>query len=250
MAGRGRKGQMVAGSKAWIAGLLALWLAWPAMAQGVDRVPQPQARILAIGDSLLAWHGLTARSIPQVVARALGEPVDNRAVSGAHVIYNLPLTGAMGMRISAQFGRDAPDWVIVSGGGNDLWLGCGCRQCQRRMDRMISADGRKGAVPALLARIRATGARVVYVGYLRSPGRGSLIDGCRDEGDAFEARIAALAARVEGVHFLSNADLVPDGDRSFHAPDGIHPSIKGSRAIGNRVAALIARLDATRQLKR
>ncbi|MFD1509232.1 SGNH/GDSL hydrolase family protein [Lacimonas salitolerans] len=230
-----------------IAGLaMLLCLAAPLSAQGVERSVGPQARIIAIGDSLMAWNTLAGRSIPQIVAGALKEPVETRAVSGAHVIYNLPMTGAMGMRISAQFGKDSPDWVLVTGGGNDLWLGCGCSRCHRRMDRMVSPDGRKGAVPDLMRRIRATGAQVIYIGYLRSPGWTSIIDGCRDEGDAFEARLNVMARQIDGVHFLSNADLVPHGDTSFHAPDGIHPSIKGSTAIGQRVAALIRKLDARR----
>lgn len=218
----------------------------PAAAQGVERPAQERARILAIGDSLTAWNTLAGRSIPHVVSASLKEPVESRAVSGAHVIYALPITGAMGMRIGAQFGQDTPDWVIVTGGGNDLWLGCGCSRCQRRMDRMISPDGSAGAVPDLMRRIRKTGARVIYIGYLRSPGWNTVIDHCRDEGDAFEARLSVMARQTEGVWFLSNADLVPDGDTSFHALDGIHPSVKGSTAIGKRVAALIRKLDRER----
>lgn len=218
----------------------------PLAAQGVDRDAGPKARIIAIGDSLMAWNTLAGRSIPQIVANTLGERVETRAVSGAHVIYNLPLTGALGMRIGSQFGPDSPDWVLVTGGGNDLWLGCGCSRCHRRMNRMVSPDGRKGAVPDLMRRIRATGAQVVYIGYLRSPGWNSVIDNCRDEGDAFEARLSVMARQIEGVHFMTNADLVPPNDRSFHAPDGIHPSMKGSTAIGQRAAALIRKLDARR----
>lgn len=48
---------------------------------------------------------------------------------------------------------------------------------------------------------------------------------------------------MKGVHFLSNADLVPHGDKSFHAFDMIHPSIKGSKAIAARVVDLIRRED-------
>lgn len=223
-----------------------LCLPGPAATQGAEEPARPTARILAIGDSLMAWNSLAARSIPQVVSTILKEPVESRAVSGAHMIYALPITGAMGMRISAQFGKENPDWVIVTGGGNDLWLGCGCSRCQRRMDRMVSPDGKTGAVPDLMRRIRQTGARVVYVGYLRSPGWTTVIDHCRNEGDAFEARLSVMARQIEGVWFLSNADLVPDGDTSFHAADGIHPSVKGSTAIGKRVAALIRKLDRQR----
>lgn len=48
-----------------------------------------------------------------------------------------------------------------------------------------------------------------------------------------------MAARDSGVHFISLADLVPHGDRSYHAADMIHPSVKASRAIAARIAAVI-----------
>ncbi|UWQ04457.1 SGNH/GDSL hydrolase family protein [Aliiroseovarius crassostreae] len=205
---------------------------------------EPAARILAIGDSLIAWNGPGQKSVADVMAQELGEPVKSRAVSGARIIYGLPISGALGMRISRQFNPKQPrDWVVLSGGGNDLWFGCGCNKCDRRMGRMISEDGRSGAVVDLVTKIRKSGARVVMLGYLRSPGVNSPIESCRDEGDAYEARLAMMAKRLKGVHFLSNADLVPHGDKSFHAFDMIHPSIKGSKAIGKRVVELIRRED-------
>ena len=57
--------------------------------------------------------------------------------------------------------------------------------------------------------------------------------------DELEARIARLAASDPGFHFLSLADLVPPGDRSFHAADMIHPSVKASSAIGQGIARII-----------
>ncbi|MEE4187352.1 MAG: SGNH/GDSL hydrolase family protein, partial [Roseobacter sp.] len=87
--------------------------------------------------------------------------------------------------------------------------------------------------------IRATGARVIYVGYLRSPGVGSMIDHCRDEGEDFEARLKAMASTDPGVHFVSLVDLVPYGDRSYHVFDMIHPSQKASRKIAERISAII-----------
>ncbi len=219
---------------------LALCLTPPAAAEGPG-AQTGKARILAIGDSLMTWNRIAQRSIPQVVAAMLREPVQSRANVGAHMIYNLPISGALGKRISSQFGvrKDAGsfDWVLVTGGGNDLWLGCGCSRCQRRMAKMISPDGQQGAVPNLMRKIRSTGAQVIYIGYLRSPGYGTLIDHCRNEGDALEARLAMMAKYMPGVHFLSMADLVPHGDRSYHALDGIHPSQKGSVAIARRVVA-------------
>ena len=97
----------------------------------------------------------------------------------------------------------------------------------------------QGKIPDLVSRIRASGARVAYIGYLRTPGVTSPVEHCTRDGDALEARLTAMAARDPGVLFLSNRDLVPNGDRSFHDIDRIHPSPKGSAAIAARIAAEI-----------
>ncbi len=215
--------------------LAALLLAGPTLAAS----PAEQPRILFMGDSMLAMHGLSGRAVSDATAKALDVPVTDRSVIGAQIIYNLPLTGAMGLRISSQFREGPWDWIVMNGGGNDMWLGCGCGRCARRLGKLINDTGTQGKIPKLVRRLRATGARVIYLGYLRSPGVGSPIENCKDEGDALEARIAAMAARDPGVYFLSLANLVPYGDRSFHALDMIHPSAKASRIIGRMVANLI-----------
>ncbi len=204
------------------------------------------AKILAIGDSLMAWHGATGQSIADVVAEQLGEPVVNHSVVGAKIVYALPITGALGMRIESQFKPKGWDWVIMTGGGNDLFLGCGCHACDRRIERMIGPEGQQGDIPKLISRIRATGARVVYIGYLRSPGVDSVIDACLPMGNTLEARIAKIAQRDAGVTFLSLAKLTPHGDRSMHGIDMIHPSVKASRIIGTHVAEIIRKADKTR----
>lgn len=219
----------------WAAGLMLALLAGCGEIQGTGE----QARILAMGDSMLAWNGTAHQSVSFAIEQELGEPVVDRSVSGAHVLYALPVSGAMGMKISKQYVQGEWDWIVLNGGGNDMWLGCGCIRCDTRIDRMISADGKSGAIADHVAQLRATGAQVVYVGYLRSPGRNSPIEHCRDEGDKFDGRIARMAAADPGVHFISLADLVPYGDRSYHAFDMIHPSVKGSAAIGRRVARTI-----------
>lgn len=200
-------------------------------------------RILAMGDSLMAWHSVGGASISHAVARELGEPVANHSVGGARVLYNLPVSGAMGMKIAKQYREGDWDWVVLNGGGNDLWFGCGCGSCDAKMDKMISEDGRRGAIPYMVNTLRQTGAQVAYVGYLRSPGVWSPIEGCRDDGDRLEARIAKLARLMPEMHFVSLADLVPHGDRSYHGADMIHPSVKASREIGLRVAKVIREND-------
>lgn len=218
-----------------------LLLALPLFLAGcTEAVPRDQnARILTMGDSMLAWHGGSRASVSDGVEQILSEPVVDRSVSGARVFYNLPVSGALGMHISQQYRPGNWDWVILNGGGNDLWLGCGCSWCDHKINRMISKDGSSGKIADLVTQIRNSGARVIYVGYLRSPGTGSMIEHCRDEGNELESRISRLAQKDPGVHFVSLQDMVPHGDRSFHAPDMIHPSQKGSRMIAERIAAII-----------
>ena len=206
--------------------------------------PDNPARILAIGDSLLASHSSDGASISDRVEARLGEQVIDRSVSGAKVVNPLPISSAMGMRISEQYPGGQWDWVILNGGGNDLWLGCGCMACDQRMNRMITQDAGAGDIVKLVDRITASGAQVIYLGYLRSPGTGSPIEQCRDDGNELESRLARMAAARSGVHFLSLADLVPSGDRSYHASDMVHPSQKATDAIGARIADFIRRAEA------
>lgn len=197
-------------------------------------------RILAMGDSLLATHSISGRAVSDYIERALGQKVVDKSVMGASLLYGLPITGSLGLRISKQYRKGNWDWVVLNGGGNDLWLGCGCHKCERKMRRMISLNGNSGEVPRMVSTLRRTGAKVIYVGYLRSPSVGSPIENCKDEGDEFESRIRKMAADNEGVYFLSLADLVPHGDRSYHGFDMIHPSIKASKVIGEMVAQIIS----------
>lgn len=200
------------------------------------------AGILVMGDSLMAWNGGSQRAVSDMMEKRLGVEVTDRSVSAARMIYRLPVTGAAGLSIPKQLpkgGSQEWDWVILNGGGNDLWLGCGCSACRRKMDRLISEDGTTGAIPELVKTLRSRGAKVIYTGYLRSPGRGSPIEYCKDDGEELDRRATQMAARDDGVFFLSLADLVPHGDRSYHALDMIHPSVKGSDAIASRIAARI-----------
>lgn len=194
----------------------------------------------------MAWHKASERSIADVIARELEEPTVNRAVSGARLIFKVPFFAQVGMQIPNQFRGGDWDWVVLNGGGNDLWFGCGCGRCDAKMDKLIAPDGESGAMPELVAQIRETGANVLIFGYLRSPGVDSLIDECRDEGDELDARYAAFAKANKGVYFHSNADLVPDGDLSYHGVDRIHPSLKASEEIGVKLARLIRKYDRTR----
>lgn len=199
------------------------------------------ARILLMGDSLLAFHKGQGRAVSHAIEAELSEPVVDRSVTGARFFYALPISGSAGLNIRQQYREGSWDWIVLNGGGNDIWMGCGCGTCGPRLDQLITDDGRGGRIPGFVSTLRATGAQVIFVGYLRTPGVLSPIEGCADEGDEMDRRLTRLAALDDGVHFLPLADLVPHGDRSYHAIDRIHPSQKASRKIGTRVAAIIKR---------
>ncbi len=226
------------GSEMFARVLTALFLSF-SLSAGIAQA-EGRPRILMMGDSLFAMHKLAGASVGVRLRAALDAPVVDHSVAGARYLYKLPISGAMGLNITRQYRPGDWDWVVMGGGGNDLWVGCGCTRCERKMDRLISRDGRRGVIPGLASRARQDGAQVLLVGYMRTPGKGSLIEHCADEGAALEARLARLAALDAGVHFLSLADMVPHGDLSYHALDRIHPSFKGSREIGHRIARLIA----------
>jgi lysophospholipase L1-like esterase len=203
----------------------------------VTRAEAP--RILAMGDSMLAWRRESHQSISDAIEHELNEPVVDRSVIAARYNYALPISGALGLNISKQYREGNWDWVVLNGGGNDLWFGCGCVACDGTIDKLIASDSAAGKIPELVSRIRSTGARVIYLGYLHSPGVYSIVDHCKAEDVELEKRIAQYAAKHRGVYFFPSSRLVPVGDRSFHSIDMIHPSIKASRVIGEEIAKII-----------
>ncbi len=213
--------------------LAALFGCGEPVSQGKD------ARVLLLGDSMFASNRANNKAVADVLEAELGQPVLDRSVFAARYFHPLPISGAAGMRLESQYRSGDWDWVVMNGGGNDLLLGCGCSLCQGVLNRLVSADGRSGTIPAHVARIRATGARVVYAGYLRNPGMGTPIKHCGPAGNELDRRLTLMAGFDAGVTFVPMADLVPYRDTSYHGPDRIHPSFKGSQGIGKRLAAVM-----------
>lgn len=194
-----------------------------------------------IGDSVMTWNGENA--IPAVVARILGEPVDNNARAGARLTQSSFLvTSVMG-----QYRPGVWDWVVVNGGANDLNRDCRCAACAREIEALVSPDGQRGIWADLVAGLRAGGARrVMIVGYYGPTGRGGRTDRCADELAVVDARLARLAATRDGVYFVDADPVMGPGTPELFARDLIHPNAQGSAAIGALVATEIARLDPSR----
>ncbi len=222
----------------WSKLLLILMLAF-----GLPDAAYPEVaslRILVMGDSLMAVNRVLGGSVGQALGQTLGAQVQDRSVPGARYFFPVPVLGGAGLKIRAQI-MDGPwDYVVMNGGGNDLLFGCGCGTCTRTMNKLVTADGTAGAIPDLVAQLRLGGAKVIYTGYLRTPGVQSPVESCGPIGDELDRRLMLIAERDKGFQFLLLSDLVTkDGDRSYHGIDMVHPSIKGSRAIADRVADLI-----------
>lgn len=209
---------------------------------GCQEMPSshPDAKVIAVGDSLMAWNATSGSSIPDIVERNIGSPVVDRTVSAAWLQTGYDADGNPETGVQAQFVFGDWDWAVVNGGGNDLMLGCGCVRCDGVLDNMISADGQSGQIPRFVRKIRERGTRVIYVGYLRSPNLFTPIEHCRAEGDEFDARLTKLAEQDAGITFLSSHDVAQPGDPSYFSFDLIHPSRKSSRIIGERIAEIIS----------
>lgn len=198
-------------------------------------------RIQVIGDSVMTWNGDNA--IPEVVARILGEEVDNNARAGARLTRSTLLARS----VEAQFRRGNWDWVVVNGGANDLNRDCRCASCTREIDALVSPDGARGLWPALIAQLTAGGAEnILIMGYYGPTGRGGRTDRCADELAIVDARLDRLARTRAGVHFVDTDPVMGPQTPELFSSDLIHPNARGSRAIGMLVAEEIVRLDPAR----
>lgn len=138
----------------WIFFLMVL-LAGPLQAEPV--------RILAVGDSIMAWHKWTGRDIPARVGALLGARVENAAVPGARFSNASGFGRAVGFDVRAQYRSGPWDVVVINGGANDLLTDCGCGDCDDVLDNLITAD-LTGEVPAFLASVQQSGAQIVWMG--------------------------------------------------------------------------------------
>lgn len=216
-----------------LAALALLWI-------GAVSIPTATVAqsIVAIRDSVLDWNSGPGRSIPDAISEALGLPVENKAVSGAHFSNENGLSRLLGFDIQQQLGSSRPDMVIFTAGANDLGGECVCGACEPVLNSLVSSD-LTGEIPAFVDALLQDGVKVTYVGYYRTLSRRYLA-GCVPEFDALHDRMAALAARRPGLTFVSARDVMNRDDPRLYAFDRVHPSPLGSARIGAHVAAAIA----------
>ncbi|MGB3408935.1 MAG: SGNH/GDSL hydrolase family protein [Jannaschia sp.] len=206
--------------------------------------PQSDRAILAIGDSIMAWNG--GRGIPEATAAALGRPVTDASQSLAQITNPSGLAAATGFDIGRQFREGDWDWVILTGGGNDIRSDCATPRAGATRDGLIGPD-LLGDIPSLIGRIRATGAKVAFVGYYdgaRAAPTG--FTPCQPEFDIMNRRLGELAARDDGVLFFDAGDVFDTSDTGLYARDLVHPSPRGSALIGAALAQRMQTFEAAR----
>jgi len=199
--------------------------------------PRSGGDILMIGDSVLAWNRTSGRDVGAALGASLDRTVTNRANPGAQ-IRKRGLASALGLGIPDQMIMRPWNWVVMNGGANDLGFTCDCTRCDDVIEALISSDGKRGAIPKLIARAQSTGAKVLWTGYYRAPNSGSF-QGCRPGLVELERRIATLAQATPGVFFRDSEDVITPRDPSLYAADATHPSPKGSAVIGQYLAQTI-----------
>ncbi|MDG1116516.1 MAG: SGNH/GDSL hydrolase family protein [Flavimaricola sp.] len=199
----------------------------------LDRSAPLTGDILVIGDSVLWWNSEEDASVADVLTTRLGLEVANASVPGALFL------GPQGESIQDQYVPGDWAWLVMDGGANDLGEGCGCGDCLAAVDPLISPDATSGAIPAFVQRIVEDGPRLVIMGYYDPPDAGGEFSGCQEELAALNDRLWLLSERLSGVFFAPAAQVIEPGNRAHYDEDLVHPSVLGSRLIGDQIAAMI-----------
>lgn len=194
--------------------------------------------ILVIGDSVMAWNRAAGDDVGRVMEAELDRDVVNRAALGARIRAG-GLSALGGLSIPDQLSAGPWNWIVMNGGANDLGSSCGCTRCDAEIDLLISENATTGAIPDLIARARARGAKVLWAGYYRAPDSRSF-SGCRPGLMELERRITIYAGTRDGVFFIDTEDVFDPAKSGLLASDRTHPSVEGSALIGRFLAREIA----------
>jgi acyl-CoA thioesterase I len=199
------------------------------------------ADVFAIGDSSLAFGSSQCVSAVDFASRALGRRILNQAVGGAEVLGG-----------RAPIPEQVPDplpvgsWssAVVIGGGNDLPEAdvCDGADAEAVLDQLATQDGSEGAIPALVDKIVADGTSVLLLGYYRTPTDArNRIGPCQDELGQLRERYRAVAESRPRVEFLDLGLAIEVGEVGLLADDLLHPNPDGAEALGELIAARLAR---------
>jgi len=196
------------------------------------------ARIVVAGDSVMAWNRGQDAGVADRLAQQLSQPVGDVSLPYASVTGS---TGSGPLDISRQVRSLSARWVVMNGGANDLGIGCSGTETGAILNRLISADGQSGAIPEVVAGLRARGVRVLWADYYTSPRYAGTP--CGRVYDQMAGRTARMAAADAGVVYVDMGDVVSPTDLSLFARDRIHPSPAGSARIATLIEEALRRAD-------
>jgi len=177
-------------------------------------------KIVALGDSLTAGYGLSAKDgfVPRlqaaVTARGIAAEVVNAGVSG-----DTSSDGLARLDWSVPQGTAA---VIVELGANDMLRG-------------IKPQITRDALDAILKRLSTRHIAVLLSGMRAAPNLGA------DYGKAFEAIYPDLAAKYGALLYPFFLDGVA-GNLKLVQPDGLHPNPTGVGVIVERILPKVEEL--------
>jgi acyl-CoA thioesterase-1 len=194
-----------------------------AQLEALPRTP----RVLAIGDSILAWNNDRCHGIPERAGLVAGVHVENRAVSGT-VMHEIVAQ----YEVARAEQEEGWDIVIVDGGGNDVNSFCECGDCDAVLDDVRSRT------EDVLDLMRADGARVIWTDYFGFDARAWYgFDRCEAALADLQSQREQVDAERDDVTLVDLGALVtPESHPEAYTFDYVHPSDEGSRILGELVA--------------
>lgn len=178
---------------------------------GPDHDPYEEPSILALGDSVLAYHTALCQSAPHHGGVEAERYVENRAITGSRMSsdndspFDIP---------NRYLEGGAWEFVVIDGGANDLYAECGCGvpdgdpipDCSAVIDEIVDPPGQSGEMVDMLDTIRAdpaNDATMVLMGYYTLPDdAGSDWDSCNDALAELSARYQIVADAAPDVEFV------------------------------------------------
>ncbi|MBE0574473.1 MAG: arylesterase [Desulfuromonadales bacterium] len=178
---------------------------------------EPMKRLLVLGDSLTAGHGLAAgETFPEQLERALQQAGHNVTVINAGVSGD---TTAGGLARLDWALRDDPQLVIVELGGNDALRGLPPEETFANLD-------------AILERLDTAGVCIILTG-MQAP---------RNLGVDYTTAFNQIYTRLASKHKVSFYPFFLDGvalDPALNQADGIHPNSAGVGVIVDRMLPVL-----------
>ena len=188
--------------------------------------------LFAVGDSYFDFYADEGKSIPQVAGDVLNMQVQNNSISGALITWE--------DGIATQYEEEPWPWLLVNGGGNDANEICGCEiSCFTDvLQDIASEDGTTGELVSLIDTAISNGSNVALALYMPvSPEAGEGFSNCGPALELMTSRYQTLVDSRQKMILIEASDIISfeETPEAYHE-DNIHPSIEGSRLIGEYIA--------------